>query len=1127
MAGRRPGGPPPKRFPERLALFALLALFGERVTMQFMSQATGWADNIILAMAPLGVITAIVGAIRIGGPHWLRAIIGRARESRATQIVRVMGKAPIREFVVLFLKEQNPKSGDDEKDGYIQVMELRDGEREREERKLYDKFRRKETQEKMHGNTTDHTEGNEAKTAEDDPREDIGSESNGNEDSNTQDPNKYLEKHESINLEETGQNGPASLDECNLNQPITVIQNVTAQTPNLTLNVRNKLGRGELYFVAATGTFLQLGVLVFSGFTAYHPPFRLEWLKNDMPVADYAYPCNATGTLLLVVGMLVCSYVVESSTTEDSYRPAEHEGREARVVWLQRSGIVNDQRFESFAVYPQEPSALITTSKRKRSQSGLDLVITVVGTVVSLVGFVLQFVGLRGLHWSSSIAQLIATGSMVMLRAWVRRNLATLPEYAPLLPGHELDWLAMSLGADTANPMWMSGPQHRLRPWMSGVEYDNDNSSLAMSAAADDMAENLGPDQQKEATPQATYLGVECEASPFSQSNRVHQLMLQGPAATEAIALTHAIEITMDSLFGTTNTVGDVIRWSLPAIGLLGESSHSGSVEFRVERGETGRWRAFSDEIEAALSLWLYSVYEDEDPLGGGGKLLGRESEAAKGVLDIKPLRSGDDAWLRTKGTLAKRNLKLLGPHTLALHRDLRWWVPDCAARVVAACAADPGVEIRRFLAPEPNKLEVAVHRVAGCASSWNYTEKTSVYTAPIPREAIPRDEDIDPQWTLAVETHTPLATLYSQHLLTAFMWAAAKEMQPLPGSAEIWPAQMNGTADAGAPEWQSFEVRDTQIQTLAEDIRGTGIGTLDDVYLAIIPPLSMHNKLPQPDTSDWALRYVAAAQQSGQWEETTAAYLWLFRAARTFPGHNFNRAVVLLVVYWATIMNGINRSQALYLDHRVQAYLLNARSALEQLLQARPRINDPDMEGRAPLHYALVGGNRGAMELLIGAGADINRADVWGWTPLHLAAHRGRKDLLESGLDNEAQDIDRRTPLHLASVAGRQANVKRLIEAGTDLSRKDAFGDTALHLAAKRGREPVVQCLVEAGAYIDSKNRKGNTPLHRAAQEKHDTVVRCLITRGADANAQDVLGWTPLHEAANQGDEAMFQYLV
>ena len=99
----------------------LLALFGERVTMQFMSQSTGWADNIILAMAPLGIITAIIGAIRVGGPTWLKTIIGRARESRAIveaelmssaskevcelwngqEIVRVMGAGPIREFTIL------------------------------------------------------------------------------------------------------------------------------------------------------------------------------------------------------------------------------------------------------------------------------------------------------------------------------------------------------------------------------------------------------------------------------------------------------------------------------------------------------------------------------------------------------------------------------------------------------------------------------------------------------------------------------------------------------------------------------------------------------------------------------------------------------------------------------------------------------------------------------------------------------------------------------------------------------------------------------------------------------------------------------------------------------------------
>ncbi|KAK2038833.1 hypothetical protein LZ31DRAFT_477902, partial [Colletotrichum somersetense] len=99
----------------------LLALFGERVTMQFVSQSLGWADNILLAMAPLGIITIIVSAIRVGDPGLLKALIGRARENLAVaeqelmsstssevcelwngnEVVRCMGSAPIKEFICL------------------------------------------------------------------------------------------------------------------------------------------------------------------------------------------------------------------------------------------------------------------------------------------------------------------------------------------------------------------------------------------------------------------------------------------------------------------------------------------------------------------------------------------------------------------------------------------------------------------------------------------------------------------------------------------------------------------------------------------------------------------------------------------------------------------------------------------------------------------------------------------------------------------------------------------------------------------------------------------------------------------------------------------------------------------
>ncbi|KAF4829971.1 hypothetical protein CGCTS75_v006169 [Colletotrichum tropicale] len=65
-------------------LAPLLTLFGEEVTKQFLSMSMGWADNILLAIGPLGIITIIVSSIRVGGGKRLKTLIGRAREPKST-----------------------------------------------------------------------------------------------------------------------------------------------------------------------------------------------------------------------------------------------------------------------------------------------------------------------------------------------------------------------------------------------------------------------------------------------------------------------------------------------------------------------------------------------------------------------------------------------------------------------------------------------------------------------------------------------------------------------------------------------------------------------------------------------------------------------------------------------------------------------------------------------------------------------------------------------------------------------------------------------------------------------------------------------------------------------------------
>jgi hypothetical protein len=96
---------------------------------------------------------------------------------------------------------------------------------------------------------------------------------------------------------------------------IIVIRNTDGAAPNISLNSHNQVGRGELRAVTVIGTITQLGVLLYSGLATYYPAWQFP--KNDLSIASYAFHCAATGTLVLVGGMLICAHVVESSTLEE------------------------------------------------------------------------------------------------------------------------------------------------------------------------------------------------------------------------------------------------------------------------------------------------------------------------------------------------------------------------------------------------------------------------------------------------------------------------------------------------------------------------------------------------------------------------------------------------------------------------------------------------------------------------------------------------------------------------------------------------------------------------------------------------------------------------------------------
>lgn len=57
----------------------LLSLLGDSMTKQFLSDSTTFLDYIIFAVAPIGIITAVVSAVRLCGSTARRAFIGRSQ----------------------------------------------------------------------------------------------------------------------------------------------------------------------------------------------------------------------------------------------------------------------------------------------------------------------------------------------------------------------------------------------------------------------------------------------------------------------------------------------------------------------------------------------------------------------------------------------------------------------------------------------------------------------------------------------------------------------------------------------------------------------------------------------------------------------------------------------------------------------------------------------------------------------------------------------------------------------------------------------------------------------------------------------------------------------------------------
>ncbi|KAF2856854.1 hypothetical protein T440DRAFT_512849 [Plenodomus tracheiphilus IPT5] len=255
-------------------LTPILQLFGEQVTKQYLSENTSFWDCVIFAMAPVGILTAIVSVIRVCGDSLLKAFIGRAQESAGVAelelcsstgrdivelvqggaVTRVFGRAKILEIIHdPSLEESKPGHIGDATAGIYTFTHYQDEHPGSHEWEPYTW-----------------------------PRE-----------WNLSDKETLEDKRKEI------------------------IKNIGhAKNPNLMLNVG--LGRPQRWlvrFIAVLSVLLQVSMLVFAGWATFVKKLHRE---NSLP-PTLAFCMTIIGTVLLCLGMLLCAHLIERSTNECTF----------------------------------------------------------------------------------------------------------------------------------------------------------------------------------------------------------------------------------------------------------------------------------------------------------------------------------------------------------------------------------------------------------------------------------------------------------------------------------------------------------------------------------------------------------------------------------------------------------------------------------------------------------------------------------------------------------------------------------------------------------------------------------------------------------------------------------------
>lgn len=1074
----------------------LLSLFGAEVTTQFMSQSLTWADHLIFAIGPLGVITAMVSAIRVGGPYSLRAFIGRAREPRA-EIERQMMSSTSKEVCEMWNGESLVRVTGNPKMAELLVV-----------------------------------------------------------------------------FDNSSSSGPQLAVECKENSQFVQhnprtsgIQN-SPKAPNISLNHPPSRSAAETVLFSVIAIILQSVVLLLDAFVTY----RWQLPKQGQRVSQAAFPLVFSGTVALTAGMFLCSEVVSMSTRQEWYYLKK--GSPIKLLWLQKKGVVADQNFESYAIFAAEGRQAVVASTREEflrqedAQPKMDSqlengahmddtplerltvkmlsinFVTIVGIFLSLAGYVVQFVGIRQMHWLAGILQLILSVTMTAIRSWVRRDLSRQPDTQKLHDGHEMDWLATRqklYGPDNdGTPHASAGfssltrspdkitpsPQKFLRrisnflrgqviwererpqPWYA----DRYQWFIVDSHIANVKMTNIGNQNAVgENIPKKNERLNRAHAVLTARERIKNLIAWQSPVEEAAASLVCAIDAVIkhtsdEDMFKSSFESAEEFVWGLK----VGEAKEV--VQLRVSM-KNGSKITVEPSVEAALSLWVYELSFAEA-----------------------------DLTKRLKRNYTIKNIWRIGPNNDALRRDCAWWV---------------------FKRNNPQYIGFQNENESSLVPQMRYFKDRPGWPDELQTDPSIISREFGPGITLehsqesekgmetlsvALNSGYGMPQMCAWHLFAVFMHCVSKCIEEVKGTTSFDTRTENTTSWSRS----SVKLTNSSLHSLATAIEASKLCNLEEAYMSIVPPLCMAGKLPMPHAViDYGLKAARSLEKQKNWIAAKDIYVQLLQMCRSFgpEGEMLGKAVAVSAEF-LSLLNDAEEVYRVRADTGGIVEILQVRSMMEKeiqcsdskLLRSLRALYRWQREIREVQGLRLSHSSVPLKPLDLGKiRQDSSQTRIWAWNYLFLDVAANDPQELVEHLENaedqrlalQAQDILGWSPLHYAAqiVMERREEQNKcllsLLKKGLDPNCSNILGLTPLHCAVKSEVKSSIDTLIQYGAQIDSRTVNGKTALHIAARSRDSEVASTLCEKGADIEARDSFEQTPLHVAALTGSVKVMSLLL